>query len=306
MLTWESRRRGHRCCFPALTSSTAVVPARRGQLLVRAATEDYVLQAVDRGLLFYGQPSGRREYVHAFMAYDPKPNGESQNAQSLNVVIRRSTPLKDRVVGPDDQPVPGAWLFAWVCLNPRTPGPFRSWSADQHPVTRDGRFELRGLDPDADVPVSFLKPKSKLGATVRFSGESADGKAIVKLESCGAATVRLVGLDGKPLGRSTPRFLISMVVTPGEFLARNAQKNGKSLADQATLTAVDPISYPKECASNAQGRIVFPVLISGTTYRLVDHSQIRTPDGPQLRKEFTVKPSETVELSDVLIAKLQP
>jgi hypothetical protein len=301
---------GLRQSVPTETSADGtfalVVPARRGHLLVRAATDDYVLQAVDRGLLFYGQPGGRREYVHAFMAYEPKPNGESQNAQNLNVVIRRSTPLKGRVVGPDGQPVSGAWLFARVCLDPRTPGPFRSWSADQHPVTRDGRFELRGLDPDADVPVSFLEPKSKLGATVRFSGKSADGEAIVKLESCGAATARLVGPDGKPLAKFTPRFLISMAVTPGEFLARNAQKNGTPLADQATLTAVAPINYLKQCASDAQGRIVFPVLIPGATYRLVDHSPSRTPDGPQLRKEFTVKPGETVDLGDILIAKPAP
>ena len=37
---------------------------------------------------------------------------------------------------------------------------------------RDGRFEVHGLDPDAEVPVHFLDPKGKLGATVRLSGKS--------------------------------------------------------------------------------------------------------------------------------------
>jgi hypothetical protein len=112
MLARESRRRGHRYYFPASTSSAVVVPARRGHLIVRAASEDYVLQAANRGLVIYGQPDGRREYVHAFMVYDPKPNSESQNAQNLNVVVRRSTPIKGRVVGPDGRPIPPAWLFS--------------------------------------------------------------------------------------------------------------------------------------------------------------------------------------------------
>ena len=96
---------GVRQSVPTETSAdgtfSLVVPARHGHLIVRTATEDYVLQAVDRVLLFYGQPGGRREYVHALMAYDPKPNSESQSVQNLNVVVRRSTPLKGRVVGPD-------------------------------------------------------------------------------------------------------------------------------------------------------------------------------------------------------------
>ena len=80
------------------------------------------------------------------------------------------------------------------------------WSGDQHGTARNGQFELHGLDPDSEVPVSFLEPKRKLGATVRFSGKSAGGEPIVvKLEPCATATARLVGPDGKPLGGFTPR-----------------------------------------------------------------------------------------------------
>ena len=45
---------------------------------------------------------------------------------------------------------------------------------------RDGRFELHGLDPDAEVPVYFLDSRHELGATLLLSGKSlADGPVTV-------------------------------------------------------------------------------------------------------------------------------
>jgi hypothetical protein len=97
-----------------------------------------------------------------------------------------------------------------------------------------------------------------------------------------------------------------MVVTPGEFSGIKAQKDRSTLADQAILTTIDPINYAKAPAADAQGRIVFPALIPGSTYRISDQSTARTPDGPRLRKEFTVKPGEILDLGDILIEKPQP
>ena len=51
---------------------------------------------------------------------------------------------------------------------------------------------------------------------------------------------------------------------------------------------------------------MLPALIPGSTYRIIDQTTARTPDGPQLRKEFTVKPGETLDLGDILIEKPQP
>ena len=45
------------------------------------------------------------------------------------------------------------------------------WQGNYHGNARNGRFELHGLDPDADVPVYFLEPKRKLGATVLLPGQ---------------------------------------------------------------------------------------------------------------------------------------
>ena len=56
--------------------------------------------------------------------------------------------------------------------------------------------------------------------------------------------------------------------------------------------------------SDAQGRLTLPVLIPGATYRFVDSTvAVRGVTGPKVRKEFTVKPGETLELGDLVIEK---
>ena len=171
-------------------------------------------------------------------------------------------------------------------------------------IARNGRFELHGLDPDTEVPVYFLDPQRKLGATVRFSGQpAASGPIAVRLEPCGAATARLVRSDHKALGGFTQPRLIGMVVTPGPLASIKTRKEGIRIADYDIMTRIDPINYEKDTASDSQGRIVFPALVPGATYRIIDLTTIRDPSGPQLRKEFTVKPGETLDLGDLRIEK---
>ena len=94
-----------------------------------------------------------------------------------------------------------------------------------------------------------------------------------------------------------------MVVTPDPYPTKKATKEGVLLADQGRLPAVDPINYPKDPSSDAQGRITFPALIPGATYRIVDRTPFRSVEGPQVRKEFAVRAGEDLELGDILIEK---
>ncbi len=49
---------------------------------------------------------------------------------------------------------------------------------------------------------------------------------------------------------------------------------------------------------------MLPVLIPGATYRIYDFTTfVRGQAGPALRKEFTVKPGETLDLGDIRIEK---
>jgi RNA polymerase sigma factor (sigma-70 family) len=280
----------------------AVLP-RLGYLTVQAPTEDYVLQELDQGLLSNGQPGSQRVYAHAFVACDPKPDGDRKEVADVKAELQPGVTVKGQVVGPDGEPVVDAWTLSRIHLNPSQPL-LRRWRGNYHGTARNGRFELHGLDPDSEVPVSFFEPKRKLGTTVHISAKRAGAEPfIVRLEPCATATARLVGPHGKPLAGFQSPTLISMVVTPGEFSRVKAQREGITLADQDSLTGIDTINYAKAPTADEQGRIVFPALMPRSTYRIIDQTTARTPDGPQLRKEFTTKPGETVDLGDILIEK---
>jgi hypothetical protein len=275
---------------------------RPGHLAIQGPSTDYVFQAMSYRLFFEGQPGGPRIYSHAFIASDPK---EGSADHQVNVVLRRGVTIKGQVIGPDGQPVQDTWLISRVMLGPLG-GIRQGWRGNNHGHTRDGQFEIHGLDPDAEVSVYFLEPKRKLGATAYFSGKSVSGgPVIVRLQPCATAKARLVDPDGKPVVRFSAPWLISMVVTPGPFASKKARKEGLLLADEARLTAVDPINYDHDPVSDAQGRITFPTLIPGATYRIIDRTLFRGPDGPQHRMDFTVKPGEALDLGDILIEKHQ-
>ncbi len=93
-----------------------------------------------------------------------------------------------------------------------------------------------------------------------------------------------------------------MVVTPGPALSNAKDQAGVLVADEGNLTTVDPVNYANELASDADGRITLPVLIPGATYRFIDDTTFRET-GPRIRKEFTVKPGETLDLGDLRIEK---
>jgi hypothetical protein len=172
----------------------------------------------------------------------------------------------------------------------------------------DGRFVLHGVDPNAAVEVLayFLDPARKLGAVARFSGRSgADGPVTVRLEPCGTARARLVASDGKPLGRYDARALASMVVTPGPLALGRQAKDGPLFAEEAGVMPLDPVNYGNDFQSDAEGRLTLPALIPGATYRIEDFTPAFGGGEPAIRKEFTVKPGETLDLGDILIARPQ-
>jgi hypothetical protein len=274
-----------------------VLPAP-GYLIVLAPSEDYVYREIGDGPVREGRPGGRRFYVHAFVACDPKPDVEGPE---VTVPIRRSQMVKGRVVGPDGRPIPSATMISRGILPP-TIGAWRFWRYDRPALVRDGRFEIHGLDPDAEVPVHFFEPKAMLGATAMLSGRSGSGGPVtVRLEPCGTARARLVDRDGKPVAGYRGSRLISMIVTPGADRFAPEQP-GQLAADEAGVLAIDPAHYANPGpVSDADGRIALPALIPGATYR-VSTGPRGVP--PSFRKEFTVRPGETVDLGEIVVQRL--
>jgi len=271
-----------------------------GTLIVLGPSDDYILQEMGQRMIREGLPGGERSYAHAFIRHDLKAGVDSRE---INVELRRGTTVKAHVAGPDGRPVQEAKVVSRLLLLPQ-PVPWRRYWGEYQGDVRDGRCELHGLAPDAEVPVFFFEPKSKLGATARFSVKAAAGSPIaVRLEPCGKAMARLVDPTGKPLVGYRDPYLISMVVTPGpDRSSPTAAEKDQLAADADYLSRIDPADYA-DLVTDGQGRITFPALIPGATYRVNDMTTVDDPGGRKTRRLFAVRPSETIELGDILIEK---
>jgi beta-lactamase regulating signal transducer with metallopeptidase domain/protocatechuate 3,4-dioxygenase beta subunit len=298
---------------PGLTgpdgSYRVAAPPGPGYLVVQGPDDDYVLQEFGGdGAIVVARPGRRRFYAHAYRAVDLK-SGEPE--REVNLTLRRGVALRGRAVGPGGEPVRDGWVLSRLMLRTEPDGGWKLFvTAQDHSRSqlRDGRFVLHGLDPNAAVEVLayFLDPERKLGTVARFTGRpGADGPVTVRLEPCGAARARLVTSDGKPLDRYDARALASMVVTPGPPPSPRARepKDGPLFADDASVVSLDPVNYRSDFQSDAQGRLSLPALIPGATYRIQDFTPILGGADPAIRKEFIVKPGETIDLGDILIAR---
>jgi hypothetical protein len=126
----------------------------------------------------------------------------------------------------------------------------------------------------------------------------------VRLLPCGTAQARVVDPNGEPVAGYRAQSLILMTVTPGASRGSGDPAVEKHpFADADYLTRIDSVNYRKEPTSDAKGRIVFPALIPGATYRVSNRARARRADPPPVPKEFTVKPGETLDLGDIPIEK---
>jgi RNA polymerase sigma factor (sigma-70 family) len=270
-----------------------------GTLIVLGPTEDYVLQEMSREQITEGRPGGMRWYAHASIPCDLKPGTDSRE---VNVTLRRGATVKARVLDPDGRPVRSARVLSRAILLPQ-PVPWRWFWGQTHGDVRDGRFELHGLAPDAEVPAYFLDPEHQLGALAVFSVPAAkDGPITVRLQPCGLAMARLVDRTGKPLAGHRDPYLIAMVVTPGPDRLSDAEADRDRLAaDQDYLSRIDPDHYA-DLITDARGRVTFPALIPGATYRVYDRTAGNN-GRRQVRREFVAASGAAIELGDIVIEK---
>jgi beta-lactamase regulating signal transducer with metallopeptidase domain/protocatechuate 3,4-dioxygenase beta subunit len=265
-----------------------VVPPGNTMLFISGPNNDYIQQEMGGMEIYQGKPGGQRNYAAAFMPLDLKPESEPLE---LSVHIRRGVTVRGQIVGPEDQSVGEVQMLSRIFMfaNEHT---FRGSEVR----TKQGQFEIHGLDPEKSVPVYFLDAKNKLGAAVDISGKSAEkGPLVVRLNPCGTAMARFVDPDGKPLVKYEPNFQI--VVTPGPF--KDDKRGEKELAaDEDFVCNFDRLNYwDPRCVTDAQGRCTFPSLIPGATYRIL----LYRDSGDWGEKDFTVKPGETLDLGDIVV-----
>jgi hypothetical protein len=238
-----------------------------GHLLVLAPTLDYLPVETSRGEFEYGKPGGIRYYPDAMVKLDLQPGTE---AHQVGVELRRGVTIEGRVVRPDDKPVD---CFELLCRHYWPNGYKLSYYLVEG---RDGRFELPGCDPEKHFRAWLLAPRPGLGATVVLSAKKAAGQPVtVRLERCGSAVARFADQDGKPLVKHRPFFQI--VITPGVFASPSFEHDDKKELEADSLNlpywvGIFPFwksdSPYANLLTDPDGRITFPTLIPGATYRI--------------------------------------
>ena len=228
--------------------------------------------------------------------------------------LRRGVTIKGRVVGPDGKPVD---CFELLCCHYRPTG-FRFWY--NLVEGRDGRFELPGCDPKQPFLAWLLAPRSGFGAMAELSAKKAGRQPVtIRLQRCGSAVARFTDLDGKPLVKHRPFFHI--VITPGVSAFPSFEHDDKKELEADSLSlpywvgigifpfwqSASPHSPYANQLTDDDGRITFPILIPGATYRIIlpnsgtgkafwDEAAIKGFPS----RDFTVKPGEKLVIPEVL------
>jgi hypothetical protein len=273
-----------------------VVPPGKGHLFVYGPNSDYVLALIGSRMLAAGKPGGERYYAHDIIPWEVKA-GDSPH--EINSELRPGRIVKGRLIGPAGQTVDKAEMVALLNFSYS----HLYWRGDLTIHARDGSFELHGLDPEKATRVSFLDADHQLGATVELSGKQSGKDIEVQLLPCGQAKARFITPDGKPIPKISSQLEILGSSGPSSR-TRTAEAQAQLAADAAAVVNLDRKHYWNGQFTDAEGRITLPSLIPGANYRINDWSTVNDENkGVQVRKDFTVKPGETLDLGDILIEK---
>jgi hypothetical protein len=273
------------------------VPAGKGHLLVFGPTGDYVLGEIGSKKLYNDGTGGQRYRAHAIIPYEVKA-GDSP--REVAAALRPGVTIKGRALGPEGQTITEGFILTTLRIEPFNP----FWRGDFQVPIRDGRFELHGLAADASTRIHILDPEHEWGATVEVTGKEAGEDVTIRLQPCGQGKARFVGPDGKPVAKKKPHFEI--VATPGpSSISRDEREQSELAADASLVANVDRKHYWNLPGTDDEGRITLISLIPGALYRIIDFSTVNEKKGILIRKDFTVRPGEVLDLGDIVIAKPQ-
>jgi RNA polymerase sigma factor (sigma-70 family) len=288
-------------------------PATAARLMVTHPSGEYLTQIVGSAGGSVDQPIGDPSYYNAIVEADVKKEDESKE---VNITLRRGVTIAGRLVGPDDKPVASALMFV-SSHKPRT-------EKTMHPVhVRDGRFEVRGCDPEREYQLVFLEyphaprplmmaeglqtfgqlwmaelinAKDKLGTSVMVVARKAVGEPlIVRVTPCGSAKLRIVDAAGKPKADFIP--WLQLVVTPGPPLWKAIEEK-KLSAEVVSLAGPYGDQPPGQPKTDAQGYVTYTGLIPGATYRVKMYGNNMGQN--VVLKDFSVETGKTAEIEIVV------
>jgi hypothetical protein len=267
-----------------------------GYLLVKGPTAHYLHEEIPSVELAGGiHWPNRRTYPDALRKLSPKPD---EGPVDLEFPLRRGVTVRGHLVDPGGEPVREALLVSrwYLSRNGMTVDP--TWKS-----LRGGRFELDGCDPGSSATVLFLDAKNQRGAAIELSGKQAGEDITVTMKPCGSARVRIVNDQGKPVRAGREPAHLEVVLSPGaswgDILPSNQKMTSPLMADSIHASNLDVDRY-RDVKTDANGRMTFPTLIPGATYRVIVFNQKEKTE-----IEFTVEPGETKDLGDLKIRNLE-
>jgi beta-lactamase regulating signal transducer with metallopeptidase domain/protocatechuate 3,4-dioxygenase beta subunit len=255
-----------------------------GRLLVHGPNGSYILREIGSRELYGSKRGGERNYAHAIEKVNP---AAGQEPLELRIAIERGERIHGRIVDEQGSSVNEVLVITGLSIRPF----WLTWHGDTEPTERD-EFELSGMESGVEYPTLFLEPKRRLGAVVKL--KSTDTEPTIVLHPCVDAKARFLDTDGAPKAAIRPNF--HLVVKPGGFRYNNlAQRMGELAADENFVANIDRVNYNDGPKTDDDGRVVFPALIPGATYRLLGARK----GNLTMERDFVVPAGETLDLGDI-------
>jgi beta-lactamase regulating signal transducer with metallopeptidase domain len=268
-----------------------------GYLVVKGPTADYVHEEITSvELAGHIQWPNTRTYPDAFRKLSPKPD---EGPVDVEFALRRGVTVRGHLVDSSGQPVRESVLVSrwYLSKSGMTVNHSPTWK-----TLHTDRFDLGGCDPDSSAPVLFLDARNQRGAAIELSGKQAGEDVVVTMKPCGSAHVRFVDGQGKPVRAGRSPAHLEVVLSPGASwgdIRFDDQKTSPLMSDAIHFSNLDVNRY-RDIKTDAKGRMTFPTLIPGATYRIIVFNQ---KEKTEIR--FTVQPGEAKDLGDLKISNLE-
>ncbi|WP_422923458.1 sigma-70 family RNA polymerase sigma factor [Singulisphaera sp. PoT] len=278
-----------------------IVPPGPGTILAKASSTDYISLETTTSLLTKGENSGVRIYPHAIAGLNPKPpappeaNAQPQagdvKVEQAELMLHRGSTLEARAIDTNGVPVADAMLVSPTLL--------KSLSSNVQLVEtiRDGIIKIPGQDPNQSVTFYVLDREHALGARAELRVKTSGKTPVIHLEPCGSARVRFLNQQGEPVA-DRPLFADGVLMTLELILAPGvplAPPSNKLCALSCYSVNLDRPRH-KALRTDKEGRVTFPALIPGATYRAMASEGMSSS-----YVDFTVSSGQTTEVGDLVM-----
>ncbi|MEX0725753.1 MAG: M56 family metallopeptidase [Planctomycetaceae bacterium] len=258
---------------------------------------NYVLTEMGSRELYYAKPGGQRHYAHAFVKIDP-PEPDRSNTdpaalllEPMTVKLQPGGIVVANLVDSDGKPIEQAISTSRVETYPFHP----TWRAYAYArEVSGGQAIFQGLEQGVEYPAFIVDDERHLGATAMISLDNPTPTIV--LTPLGSAKARFIDAEGKPV-KSGLNLGLSMVGRPGLPGYHIDHESPEFNADETYYVNFNRHSRPLRLATDENGVQRFPMLIPGTTYRvlnLIDDKFI-----PQ--KEFIAESGKEHDMGDIVV-----